>query len=55
MQLMILFHIFQHEETPLHLVAKYDHAHLVPVFAAAKADLDLKAKVHFTYTNYDWW
>ena len=35
----------QYEETPIHLVAKYDHAHIVPIFAAAKADLDLKAKV----------
>ena len=40
-----LFFPPQHGETPLHLVAKYDHAHLVPVFAAARVDLDLRAKV----------
>ena len=37
--------ISQHDETALHLVSKYDHAHLVPVFAAAKVNLDMRGKV----------
>ena len=35
----------QHEEAAIHLVAKYDHSHVVPVFATAKVDLDIKGKV----------
>ena len=37
--------ISQHEETTLHLVSKYDHAHLIPIFAAAKVNLDMRGKV----------
>ena len=42
--------LLQHEENPIHLAAKYDHPHLIPVLAAAKVDLDVKAKVNVCVT-----
>ena len=35
----------QHGETALHLVAKYNHDAVVPVFAAFRVNMDAKGKV----------
>ena len=42
----------QHDEAPLHVAAKYDHAQMISVFAAAKANLNIKAKVRIGVDKY---
>lgn len=37
---------FQHGETALHLVAKYNHANVITAFAAFKISMDIRGKVH---------